>query len=205
MAANGTSKVVELRRGRLSSSRLSWYPRAVAQPESDATFAGRVLEHTNALYAFAVRLTRDASEAEDLVQDTFTRAIAAADQFRPGSNLRSWLFRILRNAHIDELRRARRAPLSPDGLAEEPSSAGVEAELLRGDLEVDRLRRLVAEQIEAALSALSEDARSVILLDLEGFSEVEVAEVMGCAQGTVKSRLARARAALRLQLAEYAR
>lgn len=205
MPASESSKVVPLRGGRLSPGGPSWYPRTVARPLADATFAGQVLGHTNALYAFAFRLTRSAPEAEDLVQDTFTRAIAASDQFRPGSNLRSWLFRILRNAHIDELRRARRAPLSPDGVMQDPSSTDFGAELLRGDLEVEQLRRLVAEQIEAALFALSEDARSVILLDLEGFSEIEVAEVMGCAQGTVKSRLARARAALRLQLAEYAR
>jgi RNA polymerase sigma-70 factor (ECF subfamily) len=177
----------------------------VARVSGDATFAGRILEHVHALHGFAFRLSRNAAEAEDLVQDTFTRALAAADQFRAGSNLRSWLFRILRNAYIDAKRRERRSPLSPGGNGPEPSSADVAVELLRGDVEIDCLRRLVAEEIETALFALSEEARSVILLDLEGFSEQEVAEVMGCAQGTVKSRLARARAALRLQLAEYAR
>lgn len=193
---------------RLSQTRPSWYPRPVARAPADATFAGRVLEHVHALHGFAFRLSHNAAEAEDLVQDTFTRALAAADQFRPGSNLRSWLFRILRNLYIDGRRRARRSPLreplAADGEAPE-AATDVAAELLRGDVELDCLRRLVAEQIESALFALSEEARAVILLDLEGFSEPEVAEVMGCAPGTVKSRLARARAALRVKLAEYAR
>lgn len=188
----------------LSDAGPSWYPRPVARAPADATFAGRVLEHVSALHGFAFRLSRNAAEAEDLVQDTFTRALAAADQFQPGSNLRSWLFRILRNRYIDGRRRAQRAPLSADGDAPE-ASGDAAVELLRGDLELDCLRRLVAEEIEAALFALSDEARSVILLDLEGFSEPEVAEVMGCAPGTVKSRLARARAALRVKLAEYAR
>ena len=189
---------------RLSQTRPSWYPRPVVRAPADATFAGRVLEHVHALHGFAFRLSRNAAEAEDLVQDTFTRALAAADQFRPGTNLRSWLFRILRNLYIDGRRRERRSPLSADGdTPEAPTDAA--PELLRGDVELDCLRRLVAEQIESALFSLSEEARTVILLDLEGFSEPEVAEVMGCAPGTVKSRLARARATLRVKLAEYAR
>ena len=159
------------------------------------------MEQAGALYNFARYLCRDPAEAEDLVQDAFARALNAQSSFVVGTNLRAWLFRILRNAFVDGRRRQRKEPLSE----QEQNEAANGDDWLRGDIEIDRLRGFVARDIEAALNRLSEDARSVILLDLEGFTETEIASVMDTAVGTVKSRLARARAALRIELKEYAK
>ena len=162
------------------------------------------LAYASALYNVAYYLTRNAPDAEDLVQDTYVRAIRAATQFARGTNLKAWLFCILRNTFLSLHRRRRFHPIG--GLA---ALAGLtdrgHHEGRRDDLELDRLRNVVREDIERALMTLSEPARTVILLDFEGLTEAEVAQVVGCAVGTVKSRLARARAALRQQLSDYAR
>ncbi len=171
--------------------------------EGEASFGAQLLTHADALYNFARYLTRDAALAEDLVQDAFARALDAQAQFSSGSNLKAWLFRILRNAFLDRRRRERKSPVElREALDETADSRDV---WLRGDLEIDRLRALVVSDIEAALGRLSDDARSVVLLDLEGFTETEIAKVMDTAVGTVKSRLARARAVLREALQEYAK
>jgi RNA polymerase sigma-70 factor (ECF subfamily) len=166
---------------------------------TDGASLGRaLLGHADAAYAYALRLTRKPSDAEDLVQESFTRALGSAAGFR-GGNLKAWLFQIVRNTYIDlHHRGAGRAQAELLELADDTP-------LFQDDIELDRLRRAVAQDIEAALRDLSEEARSIILFDLEGFTETEVATLMGCAVGTVKSRLARARALLRGKLQDYMR
>lgn len=181
-------------------------PSQPTQPAPRADLTREALAHADALYNFARYLTRNATGAEDLVQETYARALRAWNQFTPGSNLKAWLLAILRNAFVGEYRQERRNPTQGGYDTVDPSAQGPSDDTwLRDDFELERMRRLVAAEIEEALLALSDDARTVVLLDLEGLTEAEVAEVMGCAVGTVKSRLARARAALRRRLADYAR
>jgi RNA polymerase sigma-70 factor (ECF subfamily) len=163
------------------------YPKVVEK--ETVTLRRAALEYLDVLYRVARNLTGRDSDAEDLVQETYTRAIAAESQFTTGTNLRAWLFRILRNAHIDSYRRARANPVHGGFEDEFAAEAAITAsEPLRGDEELERLRGVVTTDIEAALASLSVDARAIILLDLEGFTETELAETLGCAVGTVKSR-----------------
>jgi RNA polymerase sigma-70 factor (ECF subfamily) len=156
------------------------------------------LAHADGLYNFAHHLTRNAAEAEDLTQETYARALGAAEQFNDGTDLKAWLFRILRNTFVDLHRREqrRRTEGGLDTVLDDPAAAD-------GSGEPRQVRAVVGQEIERALASLGEDARLAILLDLEGFSEAEMAECLGCAPGTVKSRLYRARAALRERLRDH--
>lgn len=170
------------------------------------TLVAEALAHADALHDLACWLAGADADAEDLVQETYEHAFAAATQLAAVRDLKAWLFRILRNAFLSRARAARRAPVeggldTTDGGAEDPVAGGRPA----SDFEPEAMRRLVSSDIEVALRSLPEEARTTVLLDAEGFTEAEVASVLGCAPGTVKSRLARARAALRGRLADYAR
>jgi RNA polymerase sigma-70 factor (ECF subfamily) len=175
------------------------WPRARASGRAKET-----LVHADALYNLARYLTRDPNDAEDLVQETYERALRAWDKLEPDANVKAWLFRILRNAFISRYRQQLRRPsLELYDTTEQAPEAAIGEGAAPVGAEPEQLRRLVSSEIEAALQTLSEDARTVILLDLEGFTESEVAVIVDCAVGTVKSRLNRARAALRLKLADY--
>ena len=179
----------------------------------DADSSGRrgalgreALAYADALYNLARYLTGNDADAEDLVQETYAHALRAAGQFAPGTNLKAWLFRILRNAFISQYRRQRHNPTV--GGLDTVDPYGQEAappEWPGDEMQQAQLRNIVAEDIKKALMRLPEEGRMVVLLDLEGFTEVEVSETLGCAVGTVKSRLARARSALRQLLKDYAR
>ena len=169
-----------------------------------AELGQNALAYADTLHNLAVYLTGNGTDAEDLVQETYARALRAAGQFTPGTNLKAWLFRILRNTFISSYRRRRRDPVVGGLDTVDPDAIAADGRGFRDDI-VDRLRRVVADEIQEALMRLGEEARTVILLDLEGLTEGEVAQVLGCAVGTVKSRLWRARATLRQILADYAK
>ena len=170
---------------------------------TDAGALGReALAYADTLHNLARYLTRNDTDAEDLVQETYARALKSAAQFTRGTNLKAWLFTILRNTYVTAYRRQRVNPVV-GGLDEDTPLTN--DTWMRDDFEVAQLRKLVAGEIEQALLSLSDDARTIILLDLEGLSEVETAQVVGVPVGTVKSRLSRARAALRRRLKDYAR
>jgi RNA polymerase sigma-70 factor (ECF subfamily) len=162
------------------------------------------IAQVDALYRLARHLAGNDRDAEDLVQETYVRALDALDRFAPGTDLKAWLMRILRNVHVSAWRRSRRGP-RPLDVVEADDAAPAQDAFARGDLALEQMRAVVGSEIEAALAALGPDARTLVLLHLEGLTDREMADVMGWPVGTVKSRLSRARAALREELAPYAR
>lgn len=170
----------------------------------DTRFAQQALPHAGRLRAAATAMTRNPVDAEDLVQETYTKAYANFHQFRDGTNARAWLLRILTNTFINSYRRGQREPDrvsltdSPDWQLGQAGSAHPSAEEVA-------LGRLTDTQVTQALQRLPEDFRlTVYLADVEGYSYREVAGIMHCPMGTVMSRLHRARGQLRNLLREYA-
>jgi RNA polymerase sigma-70 factor, ECF subfamily len=160
------------------------------------------LAHADALHDFAHHLTASGADADDLVQETYARALGAAGQFVAGTNLKAWLFSILRHLFIDHCRR-HRDRRTDGGLDTVGEPGPPQALRTQAELEQGQLRQVVGHELEAALMTLAPEARLAVLLDLQGFSEAEMATLLECAPGTVKSRLFRARAVLREQLRDH--
>jgi RNA polymerase sigma-70 factor, ECF subfamily len=170
-------------------------------------FERDVLPYLGQLYPAALRMTRNPADAEDLVQETAARAYAGFHQFRPGTNLRAWLHRILANTFITSYRKKRREPRTAPGAAlREDWQAGADPLTPPArSAEAEALDRLADSDILRALRALPEEFRvAVYLADIEGYPYKEVAEIMGTPIGTVMSRLHRGRGKLRHTLARYA-
>ena len=174
-------------------------------------FTRDALPYLDQLYSAALRYTRNPADADDLVQDTFAKAYAAFHQYRPGTNLRAWLYRILTNTYINNYRRAQRQPqqVSADAAGGEDGSFSLydrTADTTAGSAEVEVLSHLTDEEVRQALADLPEQFRmAVYLADVEGFRYAEIAEIMDTPIGTVMSRLHRGRAALQRALYDYAR
>ena len=175
------------------------------QGECNASdFDTEVLPMRGELYAVALRYTRNASDAEDLVQDTMTRALGAWARFQPGTNCRAWLFRILTNSFINGYRRRKRHRRFADENGEE-SAVAVHGEVSRrcampSEHVVDNT---LGDQVSAALDTLGKDYRDVVeIADLGGQRYKDIERKLGVPIGTVMSRLFRARRQLEHLLAD---
>jgi RNA polymerase sigma-70 factor (ECF subfamily) len=176
-------------------------------PDRNGRFEQDVVPFLGQLYPAALRMTRNPSDAEDLVQETSVKAYAAFHQFMPGTNLRAWLHRILANTFINSYRKKRREPLaalSADFQEDWQSGTDPLAGPARS-AEAEALDRLADSEILRALRDLPEEFRTAVYLaDIEGYPYREIAEIMGTPIGTVMSRLHRGRGKLRQRLASYA-
>lgn len=169
------------------------------------------LVHLDALYQVALRLTRNRAEAEDVVQEACLRAFRSFDRFNPGTNCRAWLFTILRNVFLNRVRGAGREVLEADMEGVDTAEAAARARVvagnpIAGNPEEEFFQTVVHGDIDRALKGLPLPFReAIVLVDIEGLSYREAAEVLGCPIGTVMSRLSRGRALLRRALGRFAR
>ena len=176
--------------------------------ERTKRFERDALAFKNQLYSAAMRYTRNPHDAQDLLQDTYAKAFVSFHQFEPGTNLKAWLYRVLTTTFINNYRKGQRRPQVTDSELEDwelfesashTSDQGKSAE-------VEVLEQLPDVDVKRALASIPEEFRmAVYLVDVEGFSYKEAAEIIGIPTGTIMSRLHRGRKQLRELLAEYAR
>ena len=179
------------------------------KPVSAWDFDSQVMPFVDSLYNTAYRMTRSAEDAEDLVQETYFKAYKYYDKFEEGTNLKAWLFKILKNTFINNYRKRKLEPRSVDFAEIEDSFERIvrrDSNEQPSDPEADFFSGVLDEDVKKALESLPYDYRMVVILaDLEDFSYKEIAEILDCPVGTVMSRLYRGRKLLEKALLKYAR
>lgn len=175
--------------------------------EKHKEFEHEALPHSDLLYNYALRMTNNRADADDLLQETFLKAFRFWDKYEKGTNIRAWLFRIMKNSYINRYRKDSKEPETVEydeltGSRPDIREAGTDA----SDLQTAVERTLLDDDVAEAVAALPEEFRTVVILcDIEGLSYEEIAQFVDCPLGTVRSRLHRGRKLLRLQLLEYAK
>jgi len=180
-----------------------------AAERNDGEFERAAMPFLDSLYNTAYRMARNAEDAEDLVQETYLKAYRSYGQFTPGTNLKAWLFKILKNTFINEYRKRQAAPAESDFADIEESFESQLAPDASGQMknpEEEILESAFDQGVQRALDELPEDYRMAVLLaDIEGFSYKEIAEILEIPVGTVMSRLYRGRKLLEAEMLRYAR
>ncbi|MBK6859516.1 MAG: sigma-70 family RNA polymerase sigma factor [Saprospiraceae bacterium] len=169
-------------------------------------FEKEFLPHLEALHSFAFHLCYNEEDADDLVQETFLKAFRFIDKFEEGTNAKAWLFKILKNAYINQYRKESKRPTRVDyedvAVYNEEEEGQVSGYY---DLREDVFEKMIGDEVSTALNLLPEEFRTVILLcDIEGFSYEEISKIIDIPIGTVRSRLFRARNMLKEKLVKYA-
>lgn len=171
-------------------------------------FERDAMQYVDQLYSAAMRMARNPADAEDLVQEAYTKAFSAFHQYKPGTNLKAWLYRILTNTYINLYRKRQREPLQSNSDTIEDwqlARAGSHTSAGLRSAEAEALDHLPDSDVKRALQAIPEEFRlAVYFADVEGFAYKEISEIMNTPIGTVMSRLHRGRKMLRDMLADYA-
>lgn len=171
-----------------------------------ADFEREAIPHMDALYNFALKMTGDSDDANDLVQETYLKAFRFFDKFEKGTNCKAWLFRIMKNTYINNYRKKTKEPGKVDYDEIENFYENIKASSTdSAHLEKELYDNLLDDELSGAISSLPEDFRTVVILcDIEGMTYEEIADFIDCPVGTVRSRLHRARKMLFTKLYDYA-
>lgn len=175
--------------------------------ERHSEFEAEALPHMDLLYNFALRTTGNADDARDLLQETFMKAYRFWSKYEKGTNIRAWLFRIMKNSYINRYRKETREPDKVDYGDIENFYDSIRASVTdTNDLQEKFYGGLLGDEVTKALQNLPEEFRTVVILcDIEGLTYEEIAEFLECPIGTVRSRLHRGRKLLQVELFEYAK